>query len=119
QRDAEAHCQMTDEVHSRSSVRPGPEWQLQIEAPHEDPGGERRKKDSADQRFLRSKLMARDARCEDQADRRQDQAQVGHGEAEADEYEACEKVLRMANESHDDPPKKLATVRSTRCKCAR
>ena len=44
QRDAKAQCEMADQVHGRSSVRPGPERQLQIEAEHEHAGRERSKR---------------------------------------------------------------------------
>src|ERR1700693_2396688 len=53
-----------------SSVRPGPERQLQIQAEYEDTGRERGKKNSADQSFLRPELGARRARGKDQPDRR-------------------------------------------------
>src|ERR1700719_3744803 len=53
-----------------SSVRPGPERQLQIQAEYEDSGRERGKKNSADQSFLRPELRTGHAGGKDQPDRR-------------------------------------------------
>src|ERR1700676_1232859 len=76
---------MADQVHRRSSVRPGPERELEIEAEYEDTGRERGKKNPADQGFLRPKLRARRTRGDDQPDGRQHKTKMGHDHAEGED----------------------------------